>query len=1202
MSSDPTDINENPTKGATEIYYPDGGDDAVVAGLPPKPSARPDGYADKQAKTGIPFGVEPDDLPGMGSSQSHTRKTLGDYLHKQTDANITPVPKVGSLAGALLTPITSELANIGQAFIPTSEINPNSTDPEYNRSNEVTYGPGGSADKLLHNVEQDASSQGGAYDNPDSEYAGTSVGQVSPALAVNRFAPGRPFDSSQPQNWMATQRMDGNQPAPSLGKYNKKWDGLALQELTSVAEQLLLRGIGDDSGQKPGEVTYGGSVTDFGKAAGFPFIGGLQNTGLKRANSDLDFNAGGVATAVKMGKPKNTDNNMGAMATYSDPLSTSKGRKDGGYTVLNNHLEQFTGAFPTSMILVAAVAAISVLVVALVIAALLDLLGLIAAISPEKNIGDGLNPRPAWQIYPDGSTADLPMGQAFGTADFSDTKFFSTLYKWMGIPTLDASYDGKLRGIRFIDCTITGALEFFIGNSLNGGNKLAPQIVTNAAGYYACVTRNAIRDWDQVSDAWNTMGDGGGFNLSAVEGFFNMIEAFKSSGTFRFTMVMVMIGDRIKCGPGLMGNRDNGGIGGLPEVMPENNPEALITAASLHSMVRMRSTHPRLSYAFSNLPQVYLRPKEAFKRTDAHGFQKTLTQTRPEDNDSKAQQYRREIDQPPDVSAVGLADFIPKSDIIMGNATYVNGPNGEGAFVNRLSYFENGRINTSMREAIESELDTYYVPFYFHDMRTNEILPLPCFVSDISDSFTPNWKSISTFGRADPVQIYGGTSRKIGFSFYMVATSKDDYNALWYGINKLVSLVYPQWGGARSVTNAKGQTFTVPFSSIPTSSPLIRLRLGELFASNRAPETVRRLFGANRSDFSVGEDPATQSPIAPTKLEPGEPTVNENQLKVIHARKHLTISGDAVTLIGATQIFNLGGEAKFFNAAGANWQGKGGATVSGGEAAGKSALLPAGCEIDLVGYNGMKLRTACWNLIQYETPRGPKLKVPEGHHEVKILNYWTSGKTKDGKNLKDFYYVCEPIGEAITGENWKTVEKKAKKKTGASAVYLLIPPGYLLSPKVPDPMPSPLPLPPWMPQPPQPEIITDKSFFQDNLIVEAMREAGGMGLAGAITQLDFNWNEAPWETSKDLGRAPQFVRVAMSFSPIHDEPLGLNSDGSLRAAAYPVGDTIQQVMGKRFELPGYYEGASLAALQQAIADAKEALEESAGPGADALEG
>ena len=36
-------------------------------------------------------------------------------------------------------------------------------------------------------------------------------------------------------------------------------------------------------------------------------------------------------------------------------------------------------------------------------------------------------------------------------------------------------------------------------------------------------------------------------------------------------------------------------------------------------------------------------------------------------------------------------------------------------------------------------------------------------------------------------------------------------------------------------------------------------------------------------------------------------------------------------------------------------------------------------------------------------------------------------------------------------------------------------------------------------------------------------------------------------------RAPQMMKVTISFSPIHDIPMGLDSDGMMRSVAYNVG-------------------------------------------------
>ena len=68
----------------------------------------------------------------------------------------------------------------------------------------------------------------------------------------------------------------------------------------------------------------------------------------------------------------------------------------------------------------------------------------------------------------------------------------------------------------------------------------------------------------------------------------------------------------------------------------------------------------------------------------------------------------------------------------------------------------------------------------------------------------------------------------------------------------------------------------------------------------------------------------------------------------------------------------------------------------------------------------------------------------------------------------------------------------------------------------------------------------------------------GRGLAGFITGFDIDWDESPWEVA--LGsRAPQTVKISITFSPIHDIAPGIDHDGFNRAPIYNVGDLIKPV-------------------------------------------
>lgn len=168
---------------------------------------------------------------------------------------------------------------------------------------------------------------------------------------------------------------------------------------------------------------------------------------------------------------------------------------------------------------------------------------------------------------------------------------------------------------------------------------------------------------------------------------------------------------------------------------------------------------------------------------------------------------------------------------------------------------KSSRISNYEASKIENKLDAEYVPFYFHDLRTNEIVGFHAFLSNLTDSFAANYESHEGYGRIDAVKIYKNTTRKISLSFMMVATSKRDFDEMWLKINKLTTLVYPQWSAGTALETEDGKKFTMPFSQLPTASPLIRLRLGDLFRSNVSKFNLARLFGLGTDNFKIDSTP-----------------------------------------------------------------------------------------------------------------------------------------------------------------------------------------------------------------------------------------------------------------------------------------------------------------------------------------------------------
>jgi hypothetical protein len=151
---------------------------------------------------------------------------------------------------------------------------------------------------------------------------------------------------------------------------------------------------------------------------------------------------------------------------------------------------------------------------------------------------------------------------------------------------------------------------------------------------------------------------------------------------------------------------------------------------------------------------------------------------------------------------------------------------------------------------MESVLDAEYMPFYFQDLRTNEIIAFHAFLEDLSDSYTANYNNVGGYGRIEEVKTYKDTKRSVGCTFQIVATNPQDFDYMWWQINKLTTMVYPQWSKGRDLISkyeAGGGTadfkFTQPFSQIPTSTPVIRFRVGDVIRSNYSRFNLKRLFG-----------------------------------------------------------------------------------------------------------------------------------------------------------------------------------------------------------------------------------------------------------------------------------------------------------------------------------------------------------------------
>jgi len=374
---------------------------------------------------------------------------------------------------------------------------------------------------------------------------------------------------------------------------------------------------------------------------------------------------------------------------------------------------------------------------------------------------------------------------------------------------------------------------------------------------------------------------------------------------------------------------------------------------------------------------------------------------------------------------------------------------------------EQRRIPKEIVKEIEDNLESEYVPFYLHDLRTNEVLSFHAFIESISDAFTPEYTSASGFGRIDDVRSYVKTTRNINLSFTVAATSETDHDFMWYQINKLVTMVYPQWSEGLSTTDTDTKTkFTFPFTQVPTASPLIRIRLGDVLKNNYSRSSLSRMFGLERSLPKYNNTWSNTESTTRYELLPGLYKVKTG-LGDGTQRQYLEIK-NPVEIEGVSNSFAA-----------------------------------------LIFGDGDK-----------------KVEIDDANEVVKIKADQPNGDTElivDSSRVRKLDW-CETGVKASVGigQNFYDIMKPFDSKG---------------------------------------------NNISNNPITNAYESGMSRGIAGFITQLDVNYNESNWETSRIGSKAPMLVKITLNFAPIHDIPPGIDHDGMMRAPVYNVGRVNNQFFG-----------------------------------------
>lgn len=498
------------------------------------------------------------------------------------------------------------------------------------------------------------------------------------------------------------------------------------------------------------------------------------------------------------------------------------------------------------------------------------------------------------------------------------------------------------------------------------------------------------------------------------------------------------------------------------------------------------------------------------------------------------------------------------------------------------------RIPNRVVKILEDRLDAEYVPFYIQDLRTNEIISFHAFLSELSDNISVNYNATSGYGRLDPVQTYQSTTRSINVGFTLFATNREDFDDMWYKINKFVTLLYPQWTQGTIVSAGDQKTadsarFVQPFTQTIGASPIVRLRVGDVIKSNYSRFAIARTFG-------IGDQGVKAQPVG-----------FQNSLFILSdiLRKWrdlgLTIFS---TIFGSPQgLVQIASDA----AAPQGKIGAGNLAASAGFDAGANLLskilingfvnplltlqtmqrLRDPNVFDTEGFDGpmssIMFVYVNPNMIDgYQTTDGVKIlttkrllgrvieTVKDETGSKKVYKVIISDRSDPSIHQKEIFVKHENIWNDPSETFTKSVAGILFTVAAADAVGVVDSFAGLLSKAGGDAA-----------------FLTDMasdvaSIFLENPesafmrpelnpYVRAFHTTRGRGLAGVIKGVNFNWLEDfSWETDHNA-RAPMGCKISFSFDVIHDIPPGLDHSGFNRAPLYNVGEVMRNVAGDVYD-------------------------------------
>jgi len=721
-------------------------------------------------------------------------------------------------------------------------------------------------------------------------------------------------------------------------------------------------------------------------------------------------------------------------------------------------------------------------------------------------------------------------------------------------------------------------LEILFGSDRDNAEKVANQnLLSQSPGFWIAVARSALKSFDSVYQKYS--GEDLNQGLSTKELFAVYKDLIDSNKFIRFFNVLAVMGDiSLASTDGVKTDLSDKNFKRSRDV------DAIPDTLSIPGKSRKNNGFNKneLSWSSNTTPSMYILPANIIRAASL------LNNTVQGENPAR-----------------GMLGSKLASNTYMGIDV-------DGSF---------NRIPNEVVKVLEDQLDSEYVPFYLQDLRTNEIISFHAFLDQLTDSINPNFTSVSAYGRADAVQIYQSTSRSLQVGFTLFATNREDFDSMWYKINKFVTLLYPQYTPGSMVSNGAGSKFYQPFSQVVGASPIVRLRVGDVIKSNYSRFGLARTFGIGDENVNAK---INQTPTLGSLVSSVGPLSN--------------LYNGFTNVILKVWLGSFGSPHSIINAAA-------GAVPSG--AGGLAKMLKSSASAGLISaasnilVNGFANPLAVDNIILQLTD--PNQSIPGDDQTSKLLSFLADktlttgygvGEFNNGTDIFTFrqmilkpnmingYFSSETGKKYLLPRRIKVrIMKKGPMSSLSDQAGLPHTIGYLV--KVVDPA-APIELSEEnnqqhlvvrhadiLPDPKElfnnsvigsalfasdpiaalgdlglnslmneytlnsgipneindfirSQYLRDEALFMQpelNPYVRAIETTKGRGLAGVIKGITFNWlDKFPWEVDYNA-RAPMGVKISFSFDVIHDLPPGLDHSGYNKAPLYNVGEVMRNISG-----------------------------------------